>query len=818
MDRIEAENLSMPGPSNELDHEKIQRMPRLILVCVALVVVTLAAYWPVFQNDFVNYDDPSYVTENPPVLGGLNWAGAQWAFQTNHAGNWHPLTWLSHMLDVTLFGSRPAGHHFTSLLFHIANSGLLFLALRSLTGATWRSAAVAGLFALHPVHVESVAWVAERKDVLSTFFFLLSLMNYTNYVHATTAIPKSSRRWVYHALAAFFFACGLMSKPMLVTVPFVLLLLDFWPLRRLQLGPLRPQLVAARKLIVEKIPFFALSAGSCVVTFIVQRDAGAVNSFDTVPLELRVANALISYVRYLGKVFWPEGLAVIYPFPHSWPIELSLGAALLLLGLSAVVLWQLKRAPYLATGWFWFIGTLLPVIGLIQVGGQAMADRYTYIPSIGLFVMIVWALAEIPGRWPSGRGWLAAGAVILAAACGVATWHQLTFWKNSRSLFEHALAVTRDNAVAENNFGVILMDYDGAEPHFANAVRIHPGYSEALANLAVCREKAGDVEGARQLLQRSLQSSPNASAYYNLANLLTKQNQLAAAEENYRAALRLKPEFVEAWFNLGILHGKQGRTEEANQDYATALRLKPNQADAHLTFGASLAEQKKFDEAIAEFNAALRLAPDNADAHFNLGFALQNKGDLSEAAKHFAEACRLRPDDVEARNALGFALLCQGKMSEAAPQFEQVLRARPDAKANYYLALALDAQGKTLAALTNYQQALRLAPTAALYMNDLAWLLATSANSAARNGAEAVRLAEEANRIAGGKEPRFMGTLDAAYAETGRFDEAIATAAKARELALAARQPDIAQAAEQRLAQYRQQKPWRQQPPPANPR
>lgn len=788
-------------------------MLRLIAICFALAVVTIAAYWPVLQNGFVNYDDPSYVTENAHVVGGLRSEEMLWAFQTCHAGNWHPLTWLSHMLDVTLFGLKPAGHHLSNLLFHIANSVLLFVVLQRMTGATCRSGVVATLFALHPLHVESVAWIAERKDVLSTFFFLLTLFAYTNYAHKIEASPRSFRVWIHYFCAVLFFACGLMSKPMLVSLPFVLLLVDFWPLQRLPYGIKQTRGAAIKKLILEKLPFFALSAVSCGVTFFVQRSAGAVNSFETVSPELRVANALISYIRYLGKIFWPEGLAVIYPFPRSWPIEMSAGAAMILLAISAVVLRHLRRAPYLAVGWFWYLGTLLPVIGLVQVGGQALADRYTYIPSIGFFVMIVWTLSEVPEWWSATRPWLTAGALIVFAGCAVAARHQLAFWRNSRVLFEHALAVTEQNAIAENNLGVILTDFVIAEPHFEKAVRIHPGYPEALANLAMCRENKGEVEAAINLFQRSLQSRPNPTAYYGLANIYSKQERFEIAEENYRAALKLKPDFSEAWFNLGILHQKQKKIGEANQDYITALRFKPDRAEAHLAFGASLAGQKKFDEAIVEFNTALQLEPDNGDAHFNLGFALQSKGDLPGATKQFAEACQLRPDDFEARKALGFALLCQGKMAEAVPQFELVLRTRPDASAHYYLALALDSQGLMEAALTNYQEAVRLASGTAQYLNDLAWLRATSVNDAVRNGAEAVRLGEEANRISGGKEPRFLGTLDAAYAETGRFDEAIATAIKARELALAARQPEIAQAAEQRLALYRSHKPWRQQVP-----
>ncbi len=795
-------------------------MRRVITVCLILASVTLAAYWPVFRNSFVSYDDPSYVTENPHVLKGVNSADLEWAFKTNQAGNWHPLTWASHMLDVSLFGLQPAGHHFTSLLLHTVNTILLFLLLRAMTGTWWRSSAVAALFALHPVHVESVAWVAERKDVLSTFFLLLTLLAYLHYVHALSPPAKTSAALRWYLLAAFFFACGLMSKPMLVTLPFVLLLLDFWPLQRLQHTTLGPQRSTLSRMVWEKIPLFALSAASCVVTFIVQRGAGAVNSLETVPLELRLSNALISYVRYLGKTLWPENLAVFYPLPREWPLEWAVAAAVLLLSLTGVVLWRLRRAPYLAAGWFWFLGTLTPVVGFVQVGQQAMADRYTYIPLIGIFVMIVWSLAEIPLRRPATRPWLAVGGAVIVAGCGLVTWRQLAVWRDSRALFEHALLVTRDNPVAHNNLGAVLLgtkDFANAEIHFNEAVRIHANYPEALANLALCRERQGQADEAIGLYQRALQGRDSAVLHFNLGNLLAKQGKLPEAEAEYLAALKLQSEFADAWFNLGNVHARQGREEEAKKDFATALRLKPGNAGAYLTLGASLAGEKKFDEAIVEFKNALRVDPNNADAHFNLASALQAKGDFPGATVEFKETCRLRPDDIDARRALGFALLCQGRMAEAAPQFEQILQAGSEPAANYYLALALDTQGQMQAAATRYREALRLAPNAAAYMNDLAWLLATCPDDTVRNGAEAVRLAEEATRLSGGKEVRFLGTLDAAYAESGRFDEAIAAATKTRDLAVAAKQPEIARHAEERLALYRQHQPFRRplQPPAA---
>jgi tetratricopeptide (TPR) repeat protein len=541
-----------------------------------------------------------------------------------------------------------------------------------------------------------------------------------------------------------------------------------------------------------------------------------VSSLEALPLEFRISNALISYLRYALKMVWPANLAVFYPLPRAWPPEWVAGAALVVVVVSVLALRLARRAPWLAFGWFWYLGTLVPVIGIVQVGQQAMADRYSYIPLIGLFVVVAWAGAEAARRWPKTRPWLAAGALAALAVCGGLTWRQTACWKSSTSLFEHALAATRDNYVAHNNLGALLSkagDLAGAESHFAEAVRIKPNYAEGLGNLGSCREKQGRSAEAEELFARSLKAHPTAEAHYNLAILLTQQGRIEEAHAQYEAALRLKPKYVEAWYNLGTLESKQGRPAEAARDYAEALRLKPGHVESHLSLGAMLAGEKKFEEAMAHFRAVLKTAPDNADAHFNLAAALNAQGDYAGAEIHFAEACRLHPEDVEARKSLGLALLYQGKMAEAAAQFREVLRAQPDARMQYCLGLALDSQGQAAEALVHYREAARLSPGEPLYLNVLAWFLATNPKPELRNGPEAVRLAEKACQLSGGKEARLWGTLDAAYAEVGRFADAQATAAKARDLALAAGQPDIARQAEERMALYRAGKPYRMAAP-----
>ena len=790
---------------------------RAVLMGIALAAATLVAFGPILRNGFVNYDDGDYVTTNPEVLSGLSWAGVKWAFTAGHAGNWHPLTWLSHQLDVQLFKLQAWGHHLTSLLLHAANAVLLFLVLRRATRSAaggmspaardWLCAGVAGLFALHPLRVESVAWVAERKDVLSGFFFMLTLGAYVRYAERRREQEGAGRetgggrRGGFSALGCYlfalgFFALGLMSKPMLVTVPLVLLLLDYWPLERWREregggaasapGGGSPVSLAApvlTRLLWEKVPFAVLSAASCVVTFLVQRKAGAVHSLETIPLEFRITNALISYVRYAGKLVWPAKLAVFYPAPAEWPPLWVALAALGLVGVSVLVVRAARRAPWLAFGWFWYGVMLIPVIGLVQVGQQAMADRYTYLPLIGLCVAGVWSGAELVRRRARAAVALAAaGAVALLAAAGALTWRQAGFWRDSTSLFEHALAVTRENFVAHNNLGVVLLDADqqaAALRHFTEAVRIKSNYPEGLGNLALCRLKEGRTDEAEELLRRSLQ----------------------------------KRETVETWHNLGRMEEQRGRAAEAEQAYTKALRLRPNHAPSLMALGILLSGQHREEEALRYLQAAVRAAPENADARFNLAFALNNRGEFAGAAAQYAEVCRLHPEDVEARQNLALALLGANQPAAAAAQFRRALELRPAAHLHHYLALVLDSQGQAAEALAHYRDAARLGPNTVLYLNDLAWFLATTARPDLRDGAEAVRLAERARELNGGREARIWGTLDAAYAEAGRFDEALKAAARARELAQAAGQADIARQAEERMALYQRGQPYHMPPP-----
>ena len=562
---------------------------QIIVVCVLLFGLVLWAFWPAIHNGFVNYDDDVYVTGNPHVQGGLSLGGAAWAFQTTAASNWHPLTWLSHMADCQFYGLNPEGHHFTSVLLHAVNAVLLFLVLRRMTGAGWRSLFVAAVFGLHPLRVESVAWVAERKDVLSTFFGLLALMAYTSYVkraagggqkaetinsRAPCSFLQSPAFW----LALVFFAFSLMSKPMLVTLPFVLLLLDWWPLQRIQ----KPE-VGRRNLnwlMAEKIPFLILAAGSCVITYLAQKHGGAMVLMAGQPISARVENAVVSYGRYLGKLLWPENLAVVYPVADHWPLQVLVIATALLLAVSAAALATRRSHPYLVTGWFWFLGTLVPVLGLVAVGEQAMADRYTYFPTIGVLILLAWGGEELTRRWRQRNFGLAAAGVILLAAGIAATRQNLDYWKNSETLFRHVLAVTRDNYSAHCSLGNALMQEGRrgeALTEFQTAERLKPGSPENHINVGVALAGLNRLDEARAEFQTAVKLDPgNGLAHQNLGMALEAEGELTAAQAEYAAAVRLMPDYAPAHNSLGVILAKQGRLPEALAQFQAAVRLDPS--------------------------------------------------------------------------------------------------------------------------------------------------------------------------------------------------------------------------------------------------
>jgi protein O-mannosyl-transferase len=675
---------------------------RIGVIWAVLAVVTLGLFAPAILNDFVNYDDPAYVTSNAHVQSGLSWGNVAWAFTTAEASNWHPLTWVSHMVDCQLYGLRPGGHHLTSVLLHVANTLLLFGLMRRMTGAVWRSAAVAAFFGWHPLRVESVAWVAERKDVLSTLFWLLTMLAYVRYVEGKHQTPntkhtpppggsgaasqKSSKVW--YGVSLVCFALGLMAKPMLVTLPFVLLLVDYWPLGRMAVGGgskdggRGEEGVPWGRLVLEKAPFLALAAGSSVVTFLAQRKGGAVSSLAVLSVGQRLANALVSYVRYMGKLVWPQNLSVLYPHPGSWPAWVVVASGMALVAVSVAVVWAARREPYLAVGWFWFVGGLAPVIGLVQVGVQSMADRYTYVPVIGLLIMICWGVPELMARWPAGRRAMAFGAGVALALCALATTAQVRYWGNSQDLFRHAVAVTSRNYLAYNNLGFFL-DHEGkvdeALENYRKSIEINPSYDEAQNNMGYALAEKGQSAEAIPYYLAALRVQPKlAEAHNNLANALSALGRSDEALAEYRRALECKPELADAHNNLGIALAMSGKFAEAEEHLHEAIRLSPKYASAHMNLGNTLAVQHKLDAAAREYQVALELKPDDAQAHNNLGNVLFEEGHREEAAKQYGRALELNRNNPEANYNLGMVLLQEGKRDLALEHFREALRLKPD--------------------------------------------------------------------------------------------------------------------------------------------
>jgi Flp pilus assembly protein TadD len=605
----------------QLSHAATLGRPDL-LILLGLAVMTFAIYAQVAGHQFITLDDPTYIQENPMVNRGISGAGLAWAFTTFHVANWHPLTWISHMIDCQLFGTNAGRHLLINALIHVANTSLVFWFLLRATHARWPSALIAALFALHPLHVESVAWASERKDTLSTFFGLLSLIAYVRYAEA-----PSMGRYMWPAVAL---ALGLLAKPMLVTWPFVMLLIDYWPLCRFNAATRATRIRTPRRsesaielwpLLREKLPLFALVSASAIMTLIAQTRGGAVRTLAHEPIALRLSNALVSYVKYLLFTFWPNDLAVYYPFAgiSAWQV---IGAAFLLIGITAFCLSQRTVRPYLTVGWLWFLGTLVPVIGLVQVGGQIMADRYFYIPSIGLFIAIVFGLADIAKSWrvaPLLSAGIAGGILLILASLTNA---QIQRWHDSFTLFEHTLAVTPPNLRIEHNLGIALGvsdRYEEAAAHFEKALQIDPNFYDGLVVMGVTRAHQGRLPEAIQYFQTAIRSQPDApKAHVQLAHALWTQKRDQDALEEMRRASQLAPNDPDIRADFGLALGMVGRIPEAIEELHEALRMNPNSAEAHNNLGLALLAAGKARESIPEFEMALRLKPELKGAADNL--------------------------------------------------------------------------------------------------------------------------------------------------------------------------------------------------------
>jgi len=647
-------------------------------ICCLLCIVTYLVYMQVTKHPFINYDDHLYVTGNKHVLNGLTIENISWAFSkssTSSTGNWHPLTLISHMIDVELFVIKAGMHHLTSLCFHIINTLLLFIIFRKMTGDFWKSIFVAALFALHPLHVESVAWVAERKDVLSTFFWMLALLSYVWYVEH----PGMGR----YGTIFLFFVLGLLSKPMVVTLPFVLLLLDYWPMRRIRkfavdeggagLNADKPVI----SLIIEKIPLFVGAAIISVVTYVTQQQHGSMKSLEHFPLITRIANAVVSYTAYVGKMVLPFDLAVFYPHPREIEPSILCGSALILLLISFFSFRHARRQPFYIVGWLWYLGTLVPVIGLIQVGGQAMADRYTYIPLIGLFIMISWGGHDLfsGSRYRMKIIAVAATLVIITLSC--LTWKQVGLWKSSMILFSHTLEVTHDNYIAHNNLGQIheaKNDYRNAIQHCVEAVRIAPDNLKIRSNFGVVLMKSGRIEDAISQFEVILQKDPNNKC--TLVNLGTAYLQLGnfkEANECFHKALRLYGDSADAYFGLGCVLSRQGRNNDAVEQYLRALEINPRHINARVNLANALVRISRIDDAIKHYGEVLKIEPHHATAKHNFQVLVSQRQELDEKIKSLQSAVDQNPENSTLLYHLGVAHQKRGHSEKALTYYKLAL-------------------------------------------------------------------------------------------------------------------------------------------------
>ena len=759
--------------------EKIRSDKAALWVCLALALMVWAVFGQTLRHEFV-YDSIAYVCENPDISQGLNPSGVAQAFRGTYVANWHPITMLSYLLDYELYGLNPAGYHGTNVFLHAVTAIALFLVLRAMTGSLWCSAFVAAVFAIHPLRVESVAWVAERKDVLSGLFFMLTLGAYFHYVRR----PFSAGRY---ALVALFFTLGLMSKPMLVTLPFVLFLLDFWPLDRL--GP-----VGVKKLILEKVPLFLLVAAFCAVTIWAQQTALMPN--EKIALPWRIGNAVVSYAVYIKQMVFPSGLAVLYPHRgadiHLWQIAISL---VVLASISLAVLAGGRKRPYLPIGWLWYLGMLVPVIGILQVGGQAHADRYTYLPQIGLSLLLTWGVTDLTAGWRHRRLILGAAAVLILTGLGTAAWVQTSHWKNSNSLWVHTLKHTENNPVAHNNLGLALTSQGksaDAIEQYRSALRINPNHASAHNNLGLVLASQGKFSEAIEQYRSALRINPDyLVARNNLGSALASQGKSAEAIEQYRSALRINPDYPATRNNLGNALASQGKNAEAIEQYRSALLINPDAAiarnnlgEAHNNLGNALASQGKISEAIEQYRNALRINPHLAKAHINLGLALASQGKSAEAIEQYRSALRIDPNLATVRIKLGLELASQGKIDEAIEQYRSALRINPyDATTHCKTGHLLCRRKDFGAAIEQYEQAIRLYQNYPEAKNNLAWLLATCPDASLRDGHRAVELALSTEQLSGSGNASVLDTLAAAYAEAGRYPEAVKTARRALELA-----------------------------------
>jgi len=729
-----------------LVHKSIPKLGVTLGICAALAAITWLIFSQTLAHQFVTYDDPNYVYQNTNVTAGLSLASVVWAFTRAVGGNWHPLTIISHMFDCQMYGLKPAGHHFTNVFLHTTAVILLFLVLRQMTGTLWHSAFVSALFAIHPLHVESVAWVSERKDVLSAVFFMLTLGAYIRYIRTLSLTS--------YVFVVLLFAAGLMSKPMLVTVPLILLLLDYWPLRRLA-APASPDKPGRQRrvkdhaniwrIFLEKIPLLFLSIASCAATVLAQRHF--IDPIGHLSLSDRLGNAAVATIVYLRQLVWPSELSVFYPHPrHNLSLAQVLAAALFLLAISTAAFLYRRKYPYCLTGWFWFLGMLVPVSGIVQVGAQAHADRYTYLPQIGLYMLVTWFVADTVSSRRHHRVLLGTTMACSIVILMWPAWKQASYWRDGRTLWEHALAVNPQNDTAH----ISLCDLDLRENrvtdaifHARKAVEIRPGSVDAHSRLGVALSELGQNEEAKTQFQKALETGQiRPRIHYNLATLLLNSGQLAEAIAEFEKELQIQPDFVEAHNNLGIALASKGDLESALVHFQKAAELDPNLPKVHYNIARILLRESRLDQAVAHLQKELQVNPTSADAHNDLGTAWSQQGQIDRAISEWQKTLELRPDNLNA------------------------------------------------------------------YCN-LVWVLATFPDETIRDGAKAVALGERALQLSSEDDPRIFRLLAAAYAENGQFDKATETAQRGAQLATKQGNQALVNALESNIDLYRRGLPLR---------
>ena len=733
-------------------------------ICLALVVITWVIFGRTVRFDFFNYDDSFYVYQNPFISNGLTQAGFVRAFTHPLVANWHPLTSISLMLDAQWSGLHAGGYHLVNIALHTLAVLLLFLTLKSMTGALWRSAFVAALFAIHPLRAESVVWISERKDVLSGVFFFLALWAYSRYARR----PSLGR----YLLVAIAFTLGLLSKAMLVTFPCLLLLLDYWPLRRSASG------TKLSRLILEKLPFVLLAAALSVATVLAQEPA--LKGVTDLPLLWRVENALVTVWVYLREMVWPLHLAVFYPHPRGtlppWLVGASLLASLLV---TAAVVCFRKSRPYLVTGWCWYLGMLVPVIGLVQVGGQAHADRYTYLPQIGIYLMISWGVADLTAGWRLRRLLPSATAAVVLAMLMMLAWKQVDYWSSSVALWRHTLAITAGNDVAERGLGTALL-------------------------------KIGQLDEAIAHDRAALRIRYETNGLTNLANALFQKGELPEAIKYFREVVRLRPNDSELRRNLGKALFQNGAIDQSIAEFRAALRIRPTDSDAAYSLGNALLQKGESAAAIPSFRKALEANRNNLAAHYNLGIVLQRSGQLDPAIAEFRETLRLDPQKVDAHNNLASALFKKGLTKDAIAEWQAALQIEPgNAELHNNLATAFLKQGGIAEAMAEWRETLRLQPDQVATGISLAWILATAPEDALRDGRHALELAQQANETSADRNLMTWRVLAAAYAEAGQFEDAINAAQEGARRAQADRQSSIVQQLQLDLSLYQQEIPLR---------